>query len=214
MMMAGAITFSPGLTNAAGDDGFKPLFNGHDLTGWVPMSKKPEAWGVKDGVLYVENGDGWIRTDREYKNFILKLDWKLPPGGNSGVFLRAPLAGDGAYQGLEIQILDHFDPQYKDIKPAQFTGSVYDVVPAKQEGLHKAGEWNSYVITHDGDHIKVVLNGITINDTNLAEHREHIDKHPGLGRKEGYIGLQSHGSRVDFRNIMIKEIGESKPKKD
>lgn len=190
--------------DAGGD--FRPLFNGRNLTGWVPMTDKPEAWGAKDGVLYVEGGEGWLRTDREYKNFVLKLDFRLPPGGNSGVFLRAPLKGNGAYEGLEIQVLDHFHEMYKDIKPWQFCGSVYDLVAAKQEGLKPAGEWNAYEITHDGDHVKVVLNGVTIVDANLEEHRDKIDKHPGLGRKEGYIGLQAHGSKVEYRNVLIKEL--------
>lgn len=189
-----------------GGGGFMPLFNGKDLTGWTPINGKPNTWTAKDGVLTIDGGSGWLSTDREYRNFILKLDFRLTPAANSGVFLRAPLEGDGAYAGLEIQVLDHFHKQYKDIKPTQFTGSVYDLVAAKQEGLKPTGEWNSYVITHDNDHIVVVLNGVTIVDTDLSQQRSHIDKHPGLGRKEGHIGLQAHGGRIDYRNLSIKEL--------
>ena len=191
--------------SASLQSGFEPLFNGEDLSGWTIVGSRPEAWTAKDGVLTVEEGDGWLRTEREYKNFVLRLEFLLPPGGNSGVFLRAPRLGDSAYAGLEIQILDHFHERYKDIKPRQFCGSVYDLVAAKQEGLKPAGEWNRYEITHDGDDIKVVLNGVTIIDTDLSEITGRIGDHPGLGRTQGYIGLQAHGSRVDFRNIEIKE---------
>lgn len=191
---------------------FVPLFNGKDLTGWAGVDAQEGTWKVEDGKLVVEKGHGgWLRTEREYRNFVLKLEFNLTPGGNSGVFLRAPLAGNSAYEGLEIQVLDHFHEMYHkpgaEIRDVQYTGSIYDLVPsADPKAIKPAGEWNSYVITHRGDKIKVELNGVLVADANLADYQKDIAKHPGVGRKEGYIGLQSHDSRVEFRNIMLREL--------
>jgi len=196
----------------AEDKDFRPLFNGKDLSGWELVGCKEGTWKVEGGELVVEKAEGgWLSTDREYKNFVIKLEFNLTPGGNSGVFLRSPRTGNPAYDGLEIQILDHFHEMYhkpgQEIHPAQYTGSVYDVVPASnQKAIKSAGEWNSYEITHNGDQIKVVLNGTTIVDTNLEEQHARIKDHPGIGRKQGYIGLQSHGSKVKFRNLSIREL--------
>lgn len=188
-------------------DPYIPLFNGTSLTGWTQVRGREGAWRAEDGLLVVEGGGGgWLRTEREYENFILELEFKLPPGGNSGVFLRAELQGDPAYTGLEIQVLDHFDERYAGIRDYQFCGSVYDLVPAKQEGLKRAGRWNAYEITHDRNHLVVVLNGVTIVDTDLGEQMHRLDTHPGLARTRGYIGLQNYDSRVEFRNVRIREL--------
>ncbi len=210
-MTGGALLLFPHLTFSAADE-FKSLFNGRDLTGWVNVGTKEGAWKVEGGNLVVDRAEGgWLRTDREYKNFVIRLDFKLSPSGNSGVFLRAPIQGNSAYEGLEIQILDHFHPDYHkpgaEIRPEQYTGSVYDLVAASDTKVLKpVGEWNSYEITHDGDHIVVVLNGKKIVDTDLSKLHSHIDKHPGLGRKQGYVGLQAHNGRIEFRNLAIREL--------
>jgi len=191
---------------------FVPLFNGKDLTGWANVGAADGTWKVEDSKLVVEKAHGgWLRTEKEYANFILKLEFNLTPGGNSGVFLRAPLEGNAAYEGMEIQVLDHFHEMYQKpgaaIHPGQYTGSIYDLVPsADPKAIKPAGEWNSYVITCRGDKIKVQLNDVKLVDANLADHQAAIEKHPGIGRKTGYLGLQSHDSRVEFRNIMICEL--------
>ncbi len=188
-------------------EAFRPLFNGRDLSGWVPVGPKPGEWRAEEGILSVQaGGSGWLRTEREYRDFVLRLKFRLPPAGNSGVFLRAPLAGNPAFDGLEIQILDHFHEEYRGIKPAQFTGSIYDLVPARQEGLLPAGQWNAFEITHRGDALTVALNGLKIVEADLTRLRRRIEDHPGIGRKEGFIGLQSHGSVVQFRDLLIREL--------
>ena len=126
--------------------------------------------------------------------------------------IRAPNEGDAAYKGMEIQILDHDAPVYRGkLKPAQYHGSIYDVVAAKTGFLKKTGEWNYEEILAEGRHIKVTLNGTVIVDANLDEVIDAADpavlkKHPGLARATGHIGLLRHHSRVEFRNMRVKEL--------
>src|SRR5206468_2766048 len=174
--------------------GFEPLFNGKNLTGWKVSSKgKIDVWGAENGVLFVKGkGGGWLMTEKEYSDFNLRLEYKLPSKGNSGVALRSPLDGNPAYQGMEIQILDdhwHMDPKnYKGLKPTQRTGSIYDVVPPSQDATKPVGEWNQMDITAKGRHITVVLNGTKIVDANLDDHKNRADTHPGLQREKGHLG--------------------------
>src|SRR5581483_9409883 len=110
-------------------EGFTPLFNGKDPTGWTATGKK-EVWGAENGVLYVSGGGGgWLMTDKEYGDFELRLEYKMPKGGNSGVGLRSPLKGDPAYVGMEIQLIDDEGWPGK-LQAWQHTGSIYNVVPA------------------------------------------------------------------------------------
>ena len=105
-------TFAAAAGNEAAE--FHSLFNGKDLAGWVVVETEPGKWHVQDGELVIDKAHGgWIRTDREYADFVLKLEFNLTPGGNSGVFIRAPEKGNGAFAGMEIQMLDHFHEQYQ-----------------------------------------------------------------------------------------------------
>jgi len=197
---------------AAAEKGFKPLFDGKTLNGWTLFDKKKDGAGylVENGMIVSPaNGGGNLLTDREYANFIFRFEFRMEPGGNNGIGIRAPLAGDIAYSGMEIQILDHDHEKYRGrIKPTQFHGSIYDVVPAKTGALKPAGEWNSEEIIADGRRIKVTLNGQVIVDANLDDIKDEaiLKKHPGLLRTTGRIGFLGHGSRVEFRNLRIKEL--------
>jgi hypothetical protein len=192
---------SPG----AAPKGFTSLFNGKDLTGWKVHNGKLDSWGVDKGVLFVKGGGGWLMTEKEYANFELRLDFKVPKGGNSGVALRSPMKGDPAYTGMEIQILD--DPSYKGLQKWQHTGSIYGVVPASKVSTKPVGEWNSYRITCKGRQVTIELNGEKVVDADLdASVKEHAKAHPGILRKAGHIGLQEHGGRVEFRNLYVKEL--------
>ena len=137
--------------------------------------------------------------------------WSLsfPKRANNGIAIRSPLVNElPAYQGNEIQILD--DPSYEgQLKPAQYHGSIYHVIPARRGALKPVGEWNRQEVVCRGRHIRVVLNGETILDANLDEIKdaELLRNHPGLTRSKGHIGFLGHGSRVEFRNIRIKELG-------
>jgi hypothetical protein len=185
-------------------DEWKPLFNGKDLTGWQPIGGAATSWHVEDDMLYCSGGGGgWLATDKEYANFELELEFRLPPGGNSGVFLRAPKEGDGAYAGMEIQVLDDPAKEYANIQPWQHCGSIYGVVAAKEGALKKAGEWQKYRIVCNGRKVKVTLNDMVIVDANLDDHKDKEASHPGLKRTTGFIGLQNHGTRLDYKNIRI-----------
>jgi hypothetical protein len=193
---------------AAQAAGFTSLFDGKTLTGWTLVNPHGAGYGVTNGVIYcAEGGGGNLFTEKEYGDFILRLEFKLRPGGNNGVGIRAPLAGDGAYNGMEIQILDDKAEKHATIKPWQFNGSIYNIVPAKK-GTAKIGEWNSYEITAKGRQIKVVLNGKTVVNANLNEVQdpEIMLHHPGMFRERGHIGFLGHNDYAEFRNISIKEL--------
>jgi len=195
---------------AAAEPGFISLFNGKDLTGWTLFSKKGPGYLVHDGVIQcAENGGGNLLTEREFSDFVFRFEFKLSPGGNNGVGIRAPLAGDVAYSGMEIQILDQDNEKYKGwLQPWQRHGSIYNVFPAKGENLKPVGEWNQEEITAKGPKITVVLNGKTILDEDISTVKdpEVLKKHPGLLRKSGHVGFLGHNDPVEFRNIRIKPL--------
>jgi len=193
--------------------GYVALFNGKNLEGWQGATS---GYKVEDGVLICQQkGGGKLYTAEQVSDFSFRFEFKLTPGANNGVGIRAPLKGDPAYAGIEIQILDNSADRYKNLKPYQYHGSVYGVVPAKRGHLKPVGEWNSQEIVCRGNHIKVILNGATIVDADLkkASTPKTIDgrNHPGLKRDKGHIGFLGHGAHVEFRNIRIKEFkGDSK----
>jgi hypothetical protein len=192
------------------EKGFVALFDGKSLNGWKLMRGHGPGYVVKDGVLVCPaDGGGNFFTEKEYSNFVFRFEFKTEPGGNNGVGIRAPLEGDAAYQGMEIQILDDGHERYKGkIKSEQHHGSIYDVIPARTGFLKPAGEWNEEEIMAQGSRIRVTLNGVIILDADLNNVREEatLKKHPGLKNKSGHIGFLGHGSLVEFRNIRIKAL--------
>jgi hypothetical protein len=196
---------------AAADDeaGFTQLFDGQTLNGWTLVGKIGPGYLVKDGILICPaDGGGNLFTEKEYANFVFRFEFNLAPGSNNGVGIRAPLEGDAAYQGIEIQILDNEHPRYADLKPAQYHGSVYGVIPAKRGALKPAGEWNTEEIDVNGRNIRVTVNGTVILDADLdsVTDPEILKKHPGLARPSGHVGFLGHNEYVEFRNIRIKEL--------
>ncbi len=190
---------------SAGD--WKPIFNCKDLSGWQAIDGPASSWKVEDGLLFCSGqGSGWLSTDKEYDNFEIELEFRVPDGGNSGVFLRAPHQGNPAYEGMEIQVLDDYAKEYAELKPTQYCGSLYDVAPATPRVTKKAGEWQKMHILCNGKHVKVTLNGTQVVDADLAAHPDKEPTHPGLKRATGHIGLQNHGSRLDYRNIRVREL--------
>jgi hypothetical protein len=122
------------------------------------------------------------------------------------VFIRSPQQGDPAYTGMEVQVLDDDAARYAELKPWQFTGSIYGVQAPAMRASKKADEWQHMQITADGPHVVVLLNGQKIVDTDLISHMDKEASHPGLKRRAGHIGLQNHGSRVEYRTITIREL--------
>jgi hypothetical protein len=185
--------------------GFTALFNGKDLTGWKATGN-PKVWGAEDGVLYVAGGGGgWLMTEKEYGDFELRLEYKLPKMGNSGVGLRSPLEGDPAYAGMEIQLID--DANWKGLQSWQHTGSIYNVVPAAKVNTKAPGEWNTMRIVAKGRQVTIENNGEKLVDANLDDYvKEYGKRHPGITREKGHVGLQSYNFRVEFRNIYLKPL--------
>lgn len=190
--------------------GFVPLFDGQSLKGWQLVRGYGPGYLVREGVLVCPaEGGGNLYTEKEYANFIFRFEFKTEPGGNNGVGLRAPLDGDAAYAGMEIQILDDQHEKYQGkIKSEQHHGSVYDVIPARTGFLKPAGEWNEEEIMANGSRVRVKLNGVIILDADLNTVQEEavLKKHVGLKRRSGHIGFLGHGSLVEFRNIRIKVV--------
>lgn len=193
-------------------EGFKALFNGENLDNWV--GNKID-YSVEDGILIVRpknGGSGNLYTAEEYSNFILRFEFKLTPGANNGLGIHAPLNGDAAYVGKELQVLDNTAEKYSALKPYQYHGSVYGVIPAKRGFLKPMGEWNSQEVQVNGNHFKVILNGTIILDGDIKEASKNGtldgEKHPGLSRHKGYIGFLGHGSPLGFRNIRIKQLNK------
>jgi hypothetical protein len=203
------------------DSEFVKLFAGDGKPhGWVvrrwdDVSVPVEGadWAVKDGVLRPSQKRGtWLLSEKEYSDFILEFEIKLTERGNSGVALRAPLKGDPAFDGLELQFADvRYNPE---AKPSELTGGIYRAIaPTKQ--VYKPTEWNKCRVELKGPRLKVTLNGETIQDTDLNTHSESVKRHDGTEApsvkdrpRRGHIGFQ-HLSRenepIEIRAVRIKE---------
>lgn len=190
--------------------GFTMLFDGTNMDNWTGDT---ENYRMEDGNIVVHpegHGAGNLYTKEEYANFEYRFEFQLTPGANNGLGIRAPLEGDAAYVGMELQILDNEAPIYKDLHPYQYHGSVYGVIPAKRGYLLPTGEWNKEEVIVKGNKVKVILNGTVIVDGDIKEASkngtaDHKD-HPGLKRKTGHIGFLGHGDVVRFRNIRVKKL--------
>ncbi len=195
------------------EDGFVSIFNGKNFDGWVGNTK---GYKVEDNSIVCDPtaGGGNIYTEKEYANFVLRFEFKLPPGANNGLGIRAPLSGNAAYMGYELQILDNTAKKYEKLQPYQYHGSLYGLAAAKRGFQKPIGEWNEQEVTVDGDTVKVVLNGTEILNADLEEIRSKptLDgqEHPGLKTTKGHIGFLGHGDKVEFRNLRIKTLPETK----
>lgn len=192
--------------------GFKVLFDGTNLDQWTGNT---QAYKIVDGalvVLPVQGSGGNLYTKAEYSDFNYRMDFKLTPGANNGLGIRAPLEGDAAYTGIELQILDNTADIYKNLEPYQYHGSVYGVAAAKRGYLKPLGEWNHQEVIVQGPKIKVILNGTVIVDADITQARKQGaadgKPHPGLMNTSGHIGFLGHGSEVYFRNIRIKDLSK------
>jgi HEAT repeat protein len=202
-------TVVPQLPEAEAAEGFAPLFNGRDLEGWTGDTKGYAAEAGKI-VIHPELGSGNLYTAGEYADFVLRFEFKLTPAANNGLGVRAPLEGDAAYAGMELQILEDGSPVYWGLKPYQYHGSIYGVVPARRGALKPVGEWNTEEVTVRGRRVAVVVNGTTVVDADIdaAAAGGTVDggDHPGLKRESGRIGFLGHGSTVEFRRIRLKKL--------
>ena len=194
------------------EEGFVSLFDGKSLAGWTGSLA---GYAVEEGnLICVAGGKGNLLTEAEYSDFLFKFEFKLTDGANNGLGIRCPKVAEGNLHldGIELQILDDTAEKYKTLKPYQYHGSVYGVVPAKVGSLKPLGEWNQQEVTAKGRRVTIVVNGKTIVDADLDEAIKAgtLDGtvHPGLSRAKGHVGFLGHGDRVDFRNIRIKSLAE------
>ncbi|MCL5096272.1 MAG: DUF1080 domain-containing protein [Candidatus Omnitrophica bacterium] len=190
--------------------GFKSVFDGTDFNGWAgPV----DNYQVKDGTIMCKPGmGGTIYTKDEYSDFVVRLEFKLPPGGNNGLAIRYPGTGDAAYGGMcEIQVLDDDADQYKTLDPRQYCGSIYGMVPAHRGFLRPVGEWNFEQVTVKGSTINVELNGTPIVNGDVSKVTQFManSAHPGKDRKSGHFGFAGHSDPVQFRHIYIKRLNDN-----
>ena len=229
------------------EEGFVSLFNGKDLTGWIGATKTYGVDPKEPGVLQcfperrdgVEGSGGNLCTEKQYHNFILRFEFCMPTNGNNGLGIRMPnTTQDAAYYGMcELQLLDDGGSNYYDsvnkkdkLKPYQYTGSVYGLVPARRDNFNKQiwrkdanftgggsyvrkpGMWNFEEVRVIGSEIEVYLNGILITKADMQMFSSDDTfgpdgkLHPGVHRNVGHIGWLGHGHNVKWRNIRIKEL--------
>jgi len=193
----------------ASEAGFVSLFDGATLAGW---QGDVAGYEVVDGQIRCKKGAGGkLLTTGEYDDFVLRFEFRLTPGANNGLGIRAPLEGDAAFAGMELQILDDGNPKWGTLQPWQMHGSIYGVVPAERGCLKPAGEWNTEEVTVKGSQVTVVVNGRQIVDADIAPFRDGRPTpdgkpHPGLQRTTGHIGFLGHGDEVHFRNIRVRGL--------
>jgi len=192
-----------------GGEGFKSVFNGKDFTGWAgPV----DNYMVTNGAIVCRpKKGGTIFTQEEFSDFVARVQFKLPPGGNNGLAIRYPGTGDTAYGGMcESQVLDdnYEKATGEKIDPRQAHGSAYGMVAAARGYQHPIGEWNFEEVTVKGSTIKVELNGTVILDADLSKVTEYMgnSKHPGKDRTSGHFGFAGHNDPVAFRNVQIKKL--------
>jgi hypothetical protein len=201
-----ALAAAPVLTQAAAQDA-APRVKG--LPGWHIQNGKAESWRAEGSTIScVAPGGGYLTTDREYADFIISLEYRIPPGGNTGVGIRYPPGGHPSATGTEIQILDDDAPMYKNLNPAQYNASIYMHVPPMRRAAKPPGEWNQLVIRCQGTRIEVRLNGVTVQNVNTEDYPKAPPEKIALAKlpRRGCIGLQSHGDPVEFRNVSITEL--------
>ncbi len=188
---------------------FKSVFNGKDFTGW---DGPVDNYQVVDGTIVCRpNKGGTIYTQEEFADFVVRLEFKLPPGGNNGLALRYPGSGDTAYVGLaECQVIDDHYEQVKGRKldPRQVHGSIYGMVGATPGYQRPIGEWNYEEVTVRGSTVKVELNGTVVLEADVAKVTEFManSAHPGKDRKSGHFGFAGHNDPVAFRAVRIKRL--------
>lgn len=188
-------------------DGFVSLFDGKSLSGWQGAV---DDYEVVDGAIQCKpKRGGNLFTEDKYSDFVVRLEFKLPPAGNNGLAIRYPGSGNPAYAGMtELQVLDNTAAVYEKLDKRQYHGSAYGMAAAQRGYLRPVGEWNFQEVTVSGSKIKVELNGTVILDTDLSQITEYManSAHPGKDLTEGHFGFAGHSDPVSFRSIQIKPL--------
>jgi len=193
-------TASSILTEEERQEGFIPLFDGKTLNGWWYLGDNHDSFTVnpKGFIEWKSKGGKALMTCNRYDNFILRLEWMIEKGGNTGVWIWAPRASRASKIGFEVQILG--DSDRTDLTD-DTTGAIYKVIPPKVKAMKPDGEWNNLEIICNGSHVKVTLNGQIVQDVNFDEVEELKYR-----LRKGFIGVTDHGNYCGFRNIRIKPL--------
>ena len=204
------------LTEKEQKEGWILLFDGKTLDGWKTNEMKPSKTPVEDACINPYKCGGYLMVhEKQWGDFVLRIDFKISEKCNSGIFLRTyPLHGVGGksvgYNGLEMQILDSGTKGYQD------TGALYDLVRPNVNAMKPVGEWNHAEIVCKANIVVIKLNGEQVASMDLDEWTEPNKRPDGTEHKfptawkdhprEGYIGLQDHGHPVWFKNIKLKPL--------
>lgn len=217
---AAAAVPQSGRSPAIADDvpAFRDMFNGRDFTGWRPMANDDHTWSVRDGMIICSGRpNGLLRSEKQYENFIVQLDWRhMEPGGNSGFYIwtDSPPSDGKLPKGLEIQILelDWVKLNTREGSPPPPIAYVHgELIPVNgfkfvadtprgnrsmsvENRAKGRGEWNSYTVVAVDGVVKLAVNGKFVNGMSQSS------------QKKGYIGLQSEGAEIHFRNLRIMEL--------
>lgn len=205
--------FSLSHLSAQGELGFRPLFNGKNLEGWIDVNTTPETWRVEEGLLICSGHPiGVMRSDRQYENFILEVEWRhMEAGGNSGMFIWSEgtqFGDDPLTKAIEVQMLELEYATIHNRTDDYVHGELFPTmgmtaIPDNPRGIRSKsiekrckgkGEWNKYVVVAVDGTVKLSVNGKFVNGLRNAE------------RKKGYICLESEGAEIHFRNIRIMEL--------
>ena len=188
------------LCEAERNEGFIALFDGKTLDGWWMKDSNKESFHVSEEgyIEWLSKGGGALMTRDRYDNFILRMEWKILPGGNSGVWVRAPRDSRQSKIGFEVQMQGDSDTEEPD---KDSTCAIYDVIPPTSMPAKKEGEWNDLEVVCDGPHVKITLNGEVVQDLNFDDHEELKYR-----LRKGFICLTDHGNYVAFRNIRLKKL--------
>lgn len=225
LQLSSAALASAQVQDARDDEGWTFLFpedgqpKGWTVTTWNDLKQPAESdvvWRVKDGVLRGSTSRGtWLISNREYDDFELRFEFKLDELGNSGLALRAPMFGDPAFDGMELQMADlRYNPEAKD---SELTGGIYRAI-APREKVYKPTEWNRFEVKLQGSRLWVKLNETVIHDTDLDEHAEEVLRHDGTVAppvkdrpRKGHLGFQElgRGAQVQIRNAHIRELARN-----
>lgn len=190
--------------------GFKILFDGTSMDQWIDNTNQ---YVVENGCIVMQpkiRSGGNLYTKEEYDNFIFRFEFMLTPGANNGLGVRHKIVHTPrGFDGVELQILDDYDPKYKDLEPYQFHGSLYHWAPAKRGHLKPAGEWNYQEVMMNKNHLHVLLNGTLILKVDIDELIKNASADKDTSKllyKKGHIAFLGHGDIIKFRNIRIKEL--------
>jgi len=195
------------LLRKQGAKDFEAVFNGKDFTGW---NGPIENYEIMDGAIVCKPKKGGnIYTKDQYADFVARVEYKLPEGGNNGLAIRYLGKGQPSSEAMcEIQLLDDDAPKYAKLDARQFNGSAYGMAAAHRGYLRPTGEWNLMEVTARGSTLQVELNGTRTLDTDLAKVTDFMGgkPHPGKDNAMGHFGFCGHNDPVAFRNIEIKRL--------